>query len=60
MPDPPPNHQAQMRHPADFQPTAEPPAMKIQDWLLACKKYHKGSVAVDNVTFTDEQKYYLA
>ena len=48
-----------MCHLADFQPTADPPALNIQDWLLACEKYHKGSVAVDNVTFMDEQKCYL-
>ena len=51
---------AQMKHPADFQPTSDPPVLKIQDWLLACESFHDGSTAVDNVTHTSQQKCFLA
>ena len=51
---------AHMKHPADFQPTSDPPILKIQDWLLVCESFHDGSMAVDNVTHTSQQKCFLA
>ena len=53
-------HRAQVKHPTGFQPTSEPPILKIQDCLLALESFHKGSAAVDNDTYTSQQKRFLA